>query len=59
MPLPQKGLAPILIGPPHIYVAHATQVTISSVKHKALFHRNYQEKFFLPQTGCCLHSIVV
>ncbi len=41
MPLPQKGLAPILIDPPHIYIANATQATISSVKHKALFHRNY------------------
>ncbi len=32
MPLPQKGLAPILIAPPHIYLAYATQATISSVK---------------------------
>ncbi len=31
-PLPQKGLAPILIAPPHTYVAYATQATISSVK---------------------------
>ncbi len=30
--LPQKGLAPILIAPPHTYVAYATQATISSVK---------------------------
>ncbi len=36
MPLPQKGLAPILIDPPHIYVAYTTQATISSVKHKLL-----------------------
>ncbi len=34
MPLPQKGLTPILIDPPHIYVAYATQATIRSVKHK-------------------------
>ncbi len=44
-PLPQKGLAPILIDPPHIYVAYATQATISSVKHKQLFHRNYREQY--------------
>ncbi len=31
-PLPQKGLAPILIAPPHTYIAYATQATISSVK---------------------------
>ncbi len=31
-PLPQKGIAPILIAPPHTYVAYATQATISSVK---------------------------
>ncbi len=43
-PLPQKGLAPILLDPPHIYVAYATQATISSVKHKELFHRNYLEQ---------------
>ncbi len=43
-PLPQKGLAPILIDPPHIYVAYTTQATISSVKHKVLFHRNYLEQ---------------
>ncbi len=57
-PLPQKGLAPILIDPPHIYVAYATQTTISSVKHMALSHRNYLEKFvpgtFFPQTCSCL-----
>ncbi len=55
-PLPQKGLAPILIDPPHIYVAYATQATIRSVKHKQLFHRNYLEHFFL-QTCCflCFH----
>ncbi len=39
-PLPQKGLAPILIAPPHIYVAYASQAMISSVKHKALFHQH-------------------
>ncbi len=44
-PLPQKGLAPILIDPPHIYVAYATQATISSEKHKPLFHRNYLEQY--------------
>ncbi len=43
--LPQKGLTPILIDPPHIYVAYATQATINSVKHKELFHRNYLEKY--------------
>ncbi len=54
-PLPQKGLAPILIDPPHIYVAYAAQATISSVKHKELFHQNYLEKLpFFPQTCCCL-----
>ncbi len=31
-PLPQKGLAPILIALPHTYVAYATQAMISSVK---------------------------
>ncbi len=31
-PLPQKGLAPILIAPPHTYIAYTTQATISSVK---------------------------
>ncbi len=31
-PLPQKGLAPILIAPPHTYVAYTTQAMISSVK---------------------------
>ncbi len=45
MPLPQKGLTPILIDPPHIYVAYATQAMIRSVKHKELFHRNYLEKY--------------
>ncbi len=30
--LTQKGLAPILIAPPHTYIAYATQATISSVK---------------------------
>ncbi len=44
-PLPQKGLAPILIDSPHIYIAYATQATISSVKHKALLHQNYLEKY--------------
>jgi len=44
-PLPQKGLASILIDPPHIYVAYATQATISSVKHKLLFHRIYLEQY--------------
>ncbi len=49
-PLPQKGLAPILIDPPHIYLAYAAQATISSVKHKELFHQNYLKKitFFPP-----------
>ncbi len=31
MPLLQKGLAPILIAPPHTYIAYATQAMISSV----------------------------
>ncbi len=44
-PLPQKGITPILIDPPHIYVAYAKQATISSVKHKPLFHRNYLEQY--------------
>ncbi len=44
-PLPRKGLAPILIDPPHIYVAYATQETISSVKHKELFHQNEPEQY--------------
>ncbi len=39
---------------------YTTQATISSVKHKELFHRNYLEKYvpgtFFPQTYCCLHS---
>ncbi len=43
-PLPQKGPAPILIDPPHIYVAYATQTMISSVKHE-LFHRKYLKKY--------------
>ncbi len=55
-PLPQKGLAPILIDPLNKYVAYAT---ISSVKQKPLFHRNYLEQYvpgtFFPQTCCCLH----
>ncbi len=46
-PKPQKGLTPILIDPPHIYVAYATQAMISSVKYKALFHQNYLEKYVL------------
>ncbi len=45
------GLAPILIDPPHIYVA---QKTISSGKHKVLLHQSYLEKYvpgtFFPQT---------
>ncbi len=45
-PPPQKGLAPILID---IYVAYATQATISSVKHKEPFHQNYLEKY-VPRT---------
>ncbi len=60
-PLPQKGLAPILIDPPHIYVAYAT---ISSVKHKELFHRNYLEKYvnlelFSPRPVAVCVSITV
>ncbi len=31
-PLLQKGLAPILIAPPHTYVAYANHATISFVK---------------------------
>ncbi len=60
-PLPQKGLAPILIDPPHVYVADTTQATISSVKHKELFHRNYLENdVFSPRpiSGFCV-SIAV
>ncbi len=59
MPLTQKGLTPILIDPSRIYVAYATQATIISLKHKALFHRNYLEQYvsgtFFHQTCCCLH----
>ncbi len=44
-PLPQKGPAPILIAPPHIYIAYATQQMISSVKHKPIFHRSYLEEY--------------
>ncbi len=58
-PLPQKCLAPILIDPPRIYVAYATQAMISSEKHKPLFHQNYLEEYvpgtFLAQTCSCLH----
>ncbi len=46
-PLPQKGPAPILIDPPHIYVAYATQTMISSVKHNERLHRNYLKKYML------------
>ncbi len=57
-PLPQEGPAPILIDPPHIDAAYATQATISSVKYNALFHRNYLEKYvlrtFFPKTFCFL-----
>ncbi len=57
-PLPQKGLAPILIDLPHTYVAYATQATISSVKHKPVFYQNYLEQYvpgtFFPQSCCCL-----
>ncbi len=53
-PLPQKSFAPILIDPPHIYVAYAIQATIGSVKHKALFHQNYLQNYFFPQTCGCL-----
>ncbi len=57
-PLPQNGLAPILIDPPHIYIAYATQATIISVKHEELSHRNDLEQYvpgtFPPQTCCCL-----
>ncbi len=60
-PLPQKGLAPILIDPPHVYVADTTQATISSVKHKELFHQNYLENDVFspsPISGFCV-SIAV
>ncbi len=53
-PLAQMGLSPILIDPPHIYVAYTTQKTISSGKHKVLLHQSYLEKYvpgtFFPQT---------
>ncbi len=42
-PLPQKGLAPILIAPPHTYIAYATQAMISSDKS--------------PTENCCPRSI--
>ncbi len=35
-PLPQKGLAPILIAPPHTYVIYASRATISSVKQSKI-----------------------
>ncbi len=56
--LPQKGLALILIDPPHIYVAYTTQATISSVKHKALFQRNYLDKY-VPGTFFSHRSVAV
>ncbi len=63
-PLPQKGLAPILIDPPHIYVAYTTQATISSVKHKALFYQNAwnnvsKETFFPARPVAVCVSIAV
>ncbi len=35
----------LIIWPAPVYVAYATQATISSVKHKPLFHRNYLEQY--------------
>ncbi len=59
-PLPQKGLAPILIDPPHIYVAYAT---ISSMKYKQFFHQNYLEQYvpgtFFPRPVAVCISITV
>ncbi len=66
-PLPQNGLAPILIAPPHTYVAYATQATISSVKQSKTsvtpsLHRtraacrNTTEVIIISDavyTGCC------
>ncbi len=65
MPLPQKGLAPILKDLPHIYVAYAIQATISSVKHKPLFHRNemtwnnMSQELFSPRPVAVCVSIAV
>ncbi len=62
-PLPQKDLAPVLIDPPHIYIAYATQAMISSMKHKPLFHPNYLEQYvpgtFSPRPVAVCISIVV
>ncbi len=58
-PLPQKGFSPILINLSHIYVAYATLATISSVKHKELFHRNYLEKLVSPGPVAVYVSIAV
>ncbi len=60
-PLPQKGLAPILIDPPHICVAYTTQATISSVKHKVLFHRNNLEQYApeIRRSRRCLFDVCI
>ncbi len=42
MPLPQKGLAPILIAPPHTYIAYATQARLVLCnKAKPILHSVY------------------
>ncbi len=48
--LPQNGLAPILIDPPHIYVACEN---ISRFSNDITWNNMSQETFF-PQTCCCL-----
>ncbi len=62
-PLPQKGLAPILIDPPNKYVAYTTQAMISSVKQKPPFHQNYLKQYvpgtFSPRPVAVCVSITV
>ncbi len=42
MPLPQKGLAPILIAPPNTYLAYATQARLVLLnKAKPMLHHVY------------------
>ncbi len=54
-PLPQKGLAPILIALPHTYVAYATQAMISSVKQsKTMSLKRIKNKIKKIGPVCCL-----
>ncbi len=43
-PLPQKGLAPILIAPPHTYCTYANQAMISSVKQSKINVTHLEKK---------------